>query len=497
VERRPQFLPLAEEILAVTRRFAERKARMHLMDFDDLLVLLKRLLLENPGVRAELVERFHCVLVDEYQDTNRLQGDLVDLLVGERRNLTVVGDDCQSIYSFRGADFTNIIDFPQRYPGCGIYPLTRNYRSTPEILQLANASISLNQRQFPKQLISSRAPGPKPVLVPTLDMDQQAAFVAQRVRELRDSGVPLEQMAVLYRAHSHSLELQLELTRRGIPFQVRSGVRFFEQTHVKDVLAHLRLVGNGRDELALKRILKLVSGIGPARAESLWEALIALPPELSLAEALNRPEVRAAVPRKAAPGFERLSRLLERLTQPGSEMTPGEMIHEVLAGGYGEYLRAEFPEEERREDDIRQLAEFAGRFEDLPRFLSEIALASEFSAREATEETPDEGLTLSTVHQAKGLEWQVVFIISLVEGRFPLHGTARTPDEEEEERRLFYVAATRARDELALTYPISVVLELGERAILRLSRFVEELPMGEDSPYDRLILETRTEQDGS
>jgi DNA helicase-2/ATP-dependent DNA helicase PcrA len=497
VERRPQFLPLTEEILAVTRRFAERKARMHLMDFDDLLVLLERLLLENPSVHAELVERFQCVLVDEYQDTNRLQGGLVDLLVGERRNLTVVGDDCQSIYSFRGADFTNIIDFPKRYPGCGIYPLTRNYRSTPEILRLANASISLNQRQFPKQLISSRAPGPTPVLVPTLDMDQQAAFVAQRVRELRDSGMPLEEMAVLYRAHSHSLELQLELARRGIPFQVRSGVRFFEQTHVKDVLAHLRLVGNGRDELALKRILKLVSGIGPARAESLWEALLSLPPELPLAEALGRPEVQAEVPRKAAPGFERLSRLLERLTQPGSNLTPGQMIHDVLAGGYGEYLRAEFPEEERREDDIRQLAEFAGRFEDLPRFLSEIALVSEFSAREATGEVPEEGLTLSTVHQAKGLEWRAVFVISLVEGRFPLHGTARTPDEEEEERRLFYVAATRAKDELALTYPISVVLELGERAILRLSRFVEELPVGEDSPYDRLILETRTEQDGA
>ncbi|MFY0522351.1 ATP-dependent helicase [Archangium gephyra] len=296
VERRPQFLPLAEEVLAVTRRFAERKGRMHLMDFDDLLVLLKRLLVDNPLIREQLVERFHCVLVDEYQDTNRLQGDLVDLLVGERRNLTVVGDDCQSIYSFRGADFTNIIDFPKRYPGCGIYPLTRNYRSTPEILRLANASISLNQRQFSKQLISSRPPGPVPVLVSTLDLDQQAAFVAQRVLELRDGGMPLEQMAVLYRAHSHSLELQLELVRRGIPFRVRSGVRFFEQIHVKDVLAHLRLAGNPRDELALKRIVKLVPGIGPAKAEALWEALLALPPELSLVEGLARPEIQASFP---------------------------------------------------------------------------------------------------------------------------------------------------------------------------------------------------------
>jgi DNA helicase-2/ATP-dependent DNA helicase PcrA len=495
VERRPRFLPLAEEVLAVSRRFAERKARMHLMDFDDLLVLLKRLLLENPSHRAALVERFRCVLVDEYQDTNRLQGDLVDLLVGERRNLTVVGDDCQSIYSFRGADFTNIIDFPKRYPDCGIYPLTRNYRSTPEILRLANTSISLNQRQFPKQLLSSREPGPVPVLVPTLDMQQQAAFVASRVRELRAQGLPLEELAVLYRAHSQSLELQLELTRRGIPFRVRSGVRFFEQSHVKDVLAHLRLAGNARDELALKRILKLVSGIGPAKAEALWEALIAQPPELSLVEALNHPDVQAQVPKKAAASVDRLIRLLERLTSPGSFFTPGELIQDVLAGGYGEYLRAEFPEEERREDDIRQLAEFAGRFEDLPRFLSEIALASEFSAREATDEAPEDCLTLSTVHQSKGLEWRVVFVISLAEGRFPLHGAARTPEEEEEERRLFYVACTRARDELALTYPISAVLQYGERALLRLSRFIEELPPGEEAPYDRLILETRTAQE--
>ncbi|MGZ3460227.1 MAG: 3'-5' exonuclease, partial [Archangium sp.] len=225
-------------------------------------------------------------------------------------------------------------------------------------------------------------------------------------------------------------------------------------------------------------------------------ALLALPPELPLVEALARPELQAELPRKAAPGFARLLHLLERLGGPGSNMTPGQMIQDVLAGGYAEYLRTEFPEEERREDDLRQLAEFAGRFEDLPRFLSEIALVAEFSARESTGEAPEDCLTLSTVHQAKGLEWQAVFVISLAEGRFPLPA-ARTPDEEEEERRLFYVAATRARDELALCYPISTIQRSGERAILRLSRFLEELPVGEEAPYARLILETRTAQDGS
>jgi DNA helicase-2/ATP-dependent DNA helicase PcrA len=490
VEDRPQFLPLAEEVLAVALRFQQRKQQMNLMDFDDLLLHLKRLLAEHPPVRAQLTERFHSVLVDEYQDTNRLQGDLIDLLAGERRNLTVVGDDCQSIYSFRGADFTNIIDFPQRYPGCGVYPLTRNYRSTPEVLQLANASIAFNQRQFPKQLKAERPSGPKPVLVPTKDVDEQAAFVAQRVLELRDEGVPLEEMAVLYRAHSHSMELQLELTKRGIPFRVRSGVRFFEQAHIKDVLAHLRFAHNPGDELAFKRVIKLVGGVGQATAEALWTALAALPPEQPMQERLSHPDVRRHVPRRASTGFNRFAGLMGKLSQPESVRTPGQLIEDVLTGGYGEYLRAEFTAEERREDDIRQLAEYAGRFEDLPRFLSEIALVSEFSAEDAISgEEPDEFLTLSTVHQAKGLEWKAVFVIWLVEGRFPLVTAIRNPEEEEEERRLFYVAVTRAKDELALTYPLTTNPQDGARIILRQSRFIEELPVGDDAPYDRLILE--------
>ncbi len=490
VDRRPQFLPLAEEVLAVAQRFQQRKQHLNLMDFDDLLLHLKRLLVEHPEVRAQLLERFHCVLVDEYQDTNRLQGDLVDLLAGERKNLTVVGDDCQSIYSFRGADFTNIIDFPKRYPGCGVYPLTRNYRSTPRILALANASIAHNQRQFPKQLTAERPEGPAPVVVPTRDVDEQAAFVAQRVLELREEGVPLEEMAVLYRAHNHSMELQLELTRRGIPFRVRSGVRFFEQSHIKDVVAHLRFVHNPGDELAFKRVVKLVSGVGQATAEALWAALLAQPPELPVREKLGHVDVRRHVPRRAGEGFSRFTALVGRLTRPDLVRTPGQLIEDVLTGGYGEYLRSEFVAEERREEDIRQLAEYAGRFEDLPRFLSEIALVSEFSAEDAISgEVPDEYLTLSTVHQAKGLEWKAVFVIWLAEGRFPLVTALRDPQEEEEERRLFYVAVTRARDELALIYPLTTNPQDGARVILHQSRFVEELPVGEDAPYDRLILE--------
>src|SRR5512136_931060 len=227
-DRRPQFLPLTDEVLRVARRYAERKRQMNAMDFDDLLLHWKVLLAEHEGVRRSLAERFRHVLVDEYQDTNRLQGDVVDLVAAEHRNLCVVGDDAQSIYSFRGAHFANILEFEKRYPDARRFDLTVNYRSSPQILALANASIEQNLKQFPKELRSVRPTGTLPALVPCRDVEQQAAFVAQRVLELRDEGFPLQEIAVLYRAHHHSMEVQFELARRGIPFVVRSGVRFFE-----------------------------------------------------------------------------------------------------------------------------------------------------------------------------------------------------------------------------------------------------------------------------
>jgi DNA helicase-2/ATP-dependent DNA helicase PcrA len=286
------------------------------------------------------------------------------------------------------------------------------------------------------------------------------------------------------------MELQLELTKRGIPFRVRSGVRFFEQAHIKDVLAHLRFAHNPGDELAFKRVVKLVGGVGQATAEALWTALAALPPEHTAEDRLSHLDVRRHVPRRAATGFARFAATLGRISRPDAGRTPSQLIEDVLTGGYGEYLRAEFVAEERREEDIRQLAEYAGRFEDLPRFLSEIALVSEFSAEDAiSREEPDEFLTLSTVHQAKGLEWKAVFVIWLAQGRFPLVTAIRNPEEEEEERRLFYVAVTRAKDELALIYPLTTNPQDGARIILHQSRFIEELPVGDDVPYDRLILE--------
>ncbi|WP_223633089.1 ATP-dependent helicase [Corallococcus sp. EGB] len=483
VDRRREMLPVAPEVFATARRFQQRKAQLHLMDYDDLLAHLKRLLEDHPSVRAELTGRFQGVLVDEYQDTNRLQGDLVDLLVGERRNLTVVGDDCQCIYGFRGAEFTNIIDFPQRYPGCGIYPLTRNYRSTPQVLRLANAVIARNTRQFPKALVSDGAPGAVPQVVPTRDVKAQAAFVAERILELRARGQRLDSMAVLYRAHLHSLELQLELTRHGLPFHVRSGVRFFEQPHVKDALAHLRWAHQRTDELAFKRLARRLPGVGTASTEHLWTALAALPPELSLADALAHPDVQAHVPRKAQAAFQRFQALMTTLST-GGPRGPGALLADVLAA---REPPADPGAQAARAEDLRQLQEFAGRFEDVPRFLSDIALVAGVSARAALDgEPPDDALTLTTVHQAKGLEWRTVFVLGLTDGRFPLSLATRDPENEEEERRLFYVAVTRAREALWLVYPHTSLPREDGRLLLTPSRFLSELPVGPDAVCDTL-----------
>jgi DNA helicase-2/ATP-dependent DNA helicase PcrA len=234
-------------------------------------VLWLKLLEDFEDVRELYQRRFQFILVDEYQDTNKVQSDIIDLLAARHHNVMVVGDDAQSIYSWRGANFQNILEFPKRYPDTKIYKIETNYRSTPQILSLANASIASNTVQFTKQLMPARKPGVKPVLVVCEDANEQATFVAQRALELRDEGVSLENMVVLYRSYFHALELQLELTRRNIPFSITSGIRFFEQAHVKDIAAYLKLVNNPNDELSFKRLARLLPGVGGKSADKLWQ----------------------------------------------------------------------------------------------------------------------------------------------------------------------------------------------------------------------------------
>jgi DNA helicase-2/ATP-dependent DNA helicase PcrA len=488
-----QFVALEDEILRVARRFAERKAQMNAMDFDDLLLNWKRLLLDHPGARESLQRRFSAVLVDEYQDTNRLQGEIVDAMAEAHGNVLVVGDDAQSIYAFRGAQFDNIFKFPDRYPGCQQFKLLTNYRSTPPILALANASISCNRKQFPKQLRPHREGGVLPALVPLRDVHQQAEFVAQRILELREEGVPLREMAVLYRAHTHSMELQMELARRGIPFLVRAGVRFFEQAHIKDVLAHLKFIQNLHDELSFKRVVKLLPGIGAAGADGLWAQVeqwnrMGRDPRLQIGALTQH------VPPKARGGLKALGDALEKLVALKSQ--PSEMIRCVLhEAGYGEALKIRYANAQARHDDVVQLADYALQAESLEQLLADLTLLDSLEAEDVVEGSePDEKLTLSSVHQAKGLEYRAVFLIWLADGRFPSAPALRAQDGEEEERRLFYVAVTRARDELYLTYPMMQEERDQARLLMRPSRFLDELPT-RPPPYEKWSIELAPEPD--
>lgn len=469
--RYPQFAAEEDIIAAIFRRFIERKHAANLMDYDDLLLNWLLLLRRHEKARQALQARFSQLLVDEYQDTNRLQADIVDTMLGPHRNLMVVGDDAQSIYAFRGAEYANILTFTQRYPDCTVFRLETNYRSLPPILDLANASISHNQRQFPKQLRAVREGGELPLVCAAPSPETQAAFVASHILDLLDEDVPLDEIAVLYRNHSHSLEVEVELARRNIPYHIRSGLRFFEQRHVKDALAHLRFVANPGDEVAFARMARLRPRLGQRLAARLWAHLSVTGDPLA---ALLRLDAGAAgLQGVAAHSAGELARLVARLERQRSR--PGEMVREVLASGYREYVRAQLDNAASRLDDLEQLALFADSYQELGAFLDEVTLMNELSGEDvAALPGEKQQVTLSTVHQAKGLEWRTVFVVWLAEGRFP---SARAEDLEEE-RRLFYVACTRAKDLLVLCYPFVARDRYRVDVILEPSRFLSELPEG-------------------
>ena len=475
-DRYPWFEPLAAQIEEVLTRYTARKQAQGLMDFDDLLVLWLKLLKEHEDVRELYQKRFQFVLVDEYQDTNQLQAELIDLLAERYKNVMVVGDDSQSIYSWRGANYENIIEFPQRYPKAQVYKIETNYRSTPEILQLANAAIAANTRQFAKELEASRGPGEKPVLAVCSAADEQAAFVAQRALELREEGIELNDMAVLYRSHFHALEMQLELTRRNIPFSITSGIRFFEQAHIKDVVSYLKWLANPRDEQAFKRLVLMLPGVGGKTAMKLWDQFLTAHTDVTpMAETLQR---CAAVPKKANVPWAQFSATVSQLESKPVAGDAGKMIELIVEAGYDAYVEANYDKAPQRLEDIEQLGVFARQYETLETFLAELALLTNVEAEQDRAEEDDEKIRLSTIHQAKGLEFKVVFVVMLCDGMFPSNRSLDSLDGEEEERRLFYVAITRAQDELYLSYPMIRAVAGGgsDDMIQQPSRFLNELP---------------------
>jgi DNA helicase II / ATP-dependent DNA helicase PcrA len=493
-EKFPYFLPLLDKIRDVHERYEKKKKGTNSMDFDDLLQKTLSMFQQHERIAEFYRRQFRFILVDEYQDTNKIQADLVDLLARDHRNVMVVGDDAQSIYSWRGANFQNILEFPKRYPDAQVFKIEMNYRSVPEILQVANAAIAANVQQFRKHLSATRdSKALKPALVALNDGAEQAQFVAQRILELRDENVDLNDIAVLYRAHYHAVELQLELSRRGIPYQITSGIRFFEQAHIKDVTSFVRFVANPRDEVAFNRMVKLLPGIGNRTAENLWHAW-----EGSLAVAgIGDPgssKARSAPTGVTAPGYSerlqamhvpakskklwtQLAHTLDEIAPGGQPNLPSEMITSVVEAIYDDYAKVNFTNYELRREDLDQLAVFARQFKDVHEFLSQLALISNVDAEATPVQTSDkEAVNLSTVHQAKGLEFHTVFVIWLTDGMFPSSRSLNMRDALEEERRLFYVAITRARDELYLTYP-QMRLSGGYGDVFqRPSRFLQEVP---------------------
>ncbi|HZR78811.1 MAG TPA: UvrD-helicase domain-containing protein [Chthoniobacterales bacterium] len=477
-EKFPYFLPLLEKIVDVHARYEKKKKATNCVDFDDLLEKTLTMLQKHENIAQFYRRQFQFILVDEYQDTNKIQADFIDLLAAEHRNVMVVGDDAQSIYSWRGANFQNILDFPKRYRDARVFKIELNYRSVPEVLQVANAAIAPNVDQFQKNLQAVRESNSvKPAVVALNDGSEQAQFVAQRILELRDENVDLNEIAVLYRAHYHAIELQLELSRRGIPYQITSGIRFFEQAHIKDVISFLRLVANPRDEVAFKRMVKLLPGIGNRSAENLWAAWDKSLNEAGEITSWSDRLLPMNVGAKSKKHWTQLANTLDEIAPGGQPNPPSEMITSVVEAIYDDYAKVNFTNYELRREDLTQLAAFGRQFKDLNEFLSQLALISNVDAEAAPNQSGDrEAVNLSSVHQAKGLEFHTVFVIWLTDGMFPSSRSMDQRKDLEEERRLFYVAVTRAKDELYLTYPHMRLTGGYGDVFQRPSRFLKEIP---------------------
>jgi DNA helicase II / ATP-dependent DNA helicase PcrA len=464
----------AEDVLAVLRQYDARKRDMNAMDFDDLLANGWRLLAEHRDLRDRYGEQFLHVLVDEYQDTNPVQCALVDALAEKSGNLMVVGDDFQSIYSWRGADYRNILDFPEKYPETQIYKLETNYRSTPGILNVANACIAGNPEQFQKTLRAVREEGLRPRVARLGSGREQAQYIIERARLLRAAGVRLSEIAILYRSHYHSMELQLELAPSGLPYVITSGMRFFEQAHIKDLCALLRLIANPGDELSFVRLLTMMPRVGQKTAEKIWERLDRR--FNPLAES-SRAVLDRGLPAPAAEMWAGLRRVFEVAERDGLKDDPGGIVDKAVKEFYDEYAVETFDNYDSRIEDIDELIRYTGRFPSVEAFLSDVALLSSVDAEAegVGGERAVDGLRLSTIHQAKGLEWPVVFVLWAVDGLFPSGRSLESPGGEAEERRLFYVAVTRAKDELTCCVPTMRRDRDGKMTYYSPSRFLKEL----------------------
>ncbi len=467
-----EFIP---DFYTINSHYRQFKLDHGLMDYDDLLVEWKRLLLESEQARVELSQRFRYILVDEYQDTNQLQAEIVRLLAHSHSNVMVVGDDAQSIYSFRGADFYNIMRFPDQFPGAKIVKLEENYRSTEPILQLTNAVIANAEQKFTKTLFTSLGGGIRPQLVVAPNEAAEARFIAQEIRKRHDEGVPFSDMAVLFRSGFHSYKLEIELASQDVDFDKRGGLKLTESSHIKDLLSFLRVIINPWDNLSWNRILLQLDKVGPKTVHKILDTIREAD---SPVEALAKYRPGAAWKEQ----FAQLIDMLGRLVLPGQ--TPSDQFD--LAMGYYEpvFEKIYYDDYPKRRKDLDQFKILIAGYGDLQSFVDDTALDPPEAGGSEQSEDHSQRLILSTIHSAKGLEWNTVFVIGLAEGRFP-HQNAVPGEQFEEERRLLYVACTRAKEQLFLTYPREMMTADRQTVRAAMTPFLREVSAGLYNKVDR------------
>jgi DNA helicase-2/ATP-dependent DNA helicase PcrA len=486
-EEYAQFLEYIPQITGLKQLYRGHKKTNQLMDYDDLILFLRQLLSENEEIRQHLSQQYRYIMVDEYQDTNAIQADIVKWLAFSHSNIMVVGDDSQSIYSFRGANYKNMFDFPVLFPGAKIIKLEENYRSTQPILTFTNALMDQAREKYTKCLFTKRTDGEMPKVIDARTEPEQAMFICRFIKDQMNLGRSIKEMAILFRAAYHSFELELELTRQGIPFVKYGGFKFMESAHIKDLLGHLRVVVNRDDTVSWGRALRLIKNIGQGKSQAIINWMRTnrpLPWQIDeWPEAGKRDE-----------GLKGLSRLLKQLS--GKNVTTKEAV-ELVIKYYDPILREKFDDFPKRQKDLEQLIPMAGRYKKLRAFLDDLILEPPSSPADINPGRRGDCLTLSTVHSAKGLEWSVVFVLRVMEGYFPSAKSYSNMAAIEEERRLMYVAATRAKDQLIMCYPGEEPTpawsayggaEIGYRS--GLSSFIQALPedvieYGSSEPYGR------------
>ena len=472
----PKYTEYEDKLNTILVDYSKYKRNADIMDYDDLLIYLLELLKSNEEVRKKINLTYQHVLVDEYQDTNRIQHEIILNLGGKDNNIMAVGDDAQSIYSFRGAEHDNIFFFPDSFEECKVFKIEQNYRSTEQILDLSNEVLNKASFKYEKKLYTKQRIGDKPYLVAANRERQQSQFVVQQILELREQGIELEDIAVLFRSSYHSFDLEIDLNKSNIPYVKFGGMKLIETAHIKDLISYLRLLFNPKDVVAWQRVLKLIDGVGPATTRKIIDNVsdntLSIENYKNVLPSINKND-----------GINRLFKIVSQHFDP-SDLTYSAS---EIAYFYKDFLDEKYDNVGKRWKDIETFLQITEQYSDLPTFLNDMALDPPVNSVEdlEAESKEDEYLTISTIHSAKGLEWKVVFLIWATEGKFPSAKAFHTIDSLEEERRLFYVAITRAKDYLYIVYPFGIFDRESGMVLSEPSRFIQEI---DDKILEKYIL---------